>query len=97
MIKWADKNRADVVIQNRGRAEVVLIPFSDYELLQKAREELRKRRAIEGLRQIAREVGARNQHLSDAEVQELAREMTRETVENLVRQGKVTFEEEIAE
>ena len=83
----------DVVIQNRGRAEAVLIPFTDYELLQKARERRRRRQAIEELERIALEVGGRNKDMSREEAEKIADEITREAIDNLVKQGKVKFQE----
>lgn len=33
-LNWVKENRQDVVIQNRGQAEAVIIPYDDYALLQ---------------------------------------------------------------
>lgn len=83
----------DVLIQSRGKAEAVIIPFEDYKLLQDAREKRRRRQAIEELKQIALEVGARNEAMSRNDAEEIADQITKEAVRNLIDQGKVTFQE----
>ncbi len=83
----------DVVIQNRGRAEAVLIPYADYELLQAARTKRRRQQALEELRQIALEINERNKDMPQEEVERLADEIADEVIENLVKKGKVTFRE----
>lgn len=91
-VKMANEGKYDVVIQNRGRPEAVLIPYADYEMLKEAREIERRKKAIQALKQIAQEVGERNQDLSVQDVEQLADEVTREAIDNLVQQGNVTFQ-----
>jgi prevent-host-death family protein len=93
LLNRVKKSREDVVIQNRGQAEAVIIPYADYALLQEAREKRRRQEAVAELRQIARDIEAQNEPLTDEEAAALADEVARETVENLKAQGKVTFQE----
>lgn len=76
-------NQQDIIIQNRGEAEAVMIPFADYGLLQEARERKRRQQAIAELRQIAQMVGERNASLSTEDAQKIADEITREAIHNL--------------
>ncbi|MDA0242422.1 MAG: type II toxin-antitoxin system Phd/YefM family antitoxin [Chloroflexi bacterium] len=76
-------NQQDIIIQNRGEAEAVMIPFADYALLQEARERKRRQQAIAELRQIAQMVGERNASLSTEDAQKIADEITREAIHNL--------------
>ncbi|WP_420645039.1 type II toxin-antitoxin system Phd/YefM family antitoxin [Candidatus Leptofilum sp.] len=92
-IKRATQDKDDVVIQNRGRPEAVIIPYTDYEILQEARENERRKKAIQALQQIAEEVGSRNRSLSEQETEKLADEITREAVDRLVQKGNVRFQE----
>ncbi len=87
------KDKDDVVIQNRGRPEAVIISYEDYEILQEARENERRKKAIQALQQIAEEVGNRNTSLSEKESEKLADEITREAVDGLVKKGTVRFQE----
>lgn len=93
LLNQVKKRQEDVVIQNRGRAEAVIIPYADYELLKVAREKRRRQQAIAELHQIAREIGLNNETLSDEEVDKIAKEVSDEAIETLVEQGKVHFQE----
>ena len=68
-LNWIKGNRKDVVIENRGQAEAVIIPFADYDLLQEARERRRRQQAVAALKQIALEVSGRNEAMSEAEME----------------------------
>lgn len=88
-LNWIKGNRKDVVIENRGQAEAVIIPFADYDLLQEARERRRRQQAVAALKQIALEVSGRNEAMSEAEAQEVADELTTEAINNLA--GRVNY------
>ena len=92
-LNWVKTNQRDVVIQNRGRAEAVIIPIADYELLQEARQRRIRQQAVDELRQIAQAVGAANEGLSADEAQEIAAEVVSEAVGALRQQNKVVFQE----
>jgi prevent-host-death family protein len=92
-INWTAQNQDDVIIQNRGQAKAVLIPYADYRLLQIAREQQRQKEAIEELKQIAQAVRSRNQMMTPGEAERVADEVTREAIDGLMAQGKVVFEE----
>lgn len=91
-LNWIKGNRKDVVIENRGQAEAVIIPFADYDLLQEARERRRRQQAVMALKQIALEVSGRNEAMSEGEAQEVADELTTEAITNLAGQGKLLFQ-----
>ena len=100
LLNWIKNSQNDVVIQNRGQAEAVIIPFTDYELLQEARERRRRQQAVDELRQIAQEVNARNNRtkcrkprLTQDEGQEIADAITDEAINSLVNKGQVIFQE----
>lgn len=92
-LNWIKDSQEDVVIQNRGTAEAVLIPIADYELLQEARERQRRQQAVAELRKIAQDIGARNSQLSQAEADDIANEVMAETIDNLRQQGKVNLQD----
>lgn len=92
VINWAAENQDDVVIQNRGQARAVIIPYTDYQLLQAAREQQRKQAAIAELQQIADEVRRRNQEMSSTEADAVGDAITREALDGLIAQSKVVFE-----
>lgn len=92
VINWAEKNNDDVIIENRGRAKAVLIPFADYELLQEAREKQRKAAAIAELKQIAAEVRSRVKNINADKAEALADEVTREAISSITENGDINFE-----
>jgi prevent-host-death family protein len=92
VVKLAKQGKEDVVIENRGRPEAVIISFSDYEVLQQARENERVRKAIQALQQIADEVGSRNKAMPEEEADKLADEITREAIGNMVKKETVRFQ-----
>ena len=92
-LNWIKNSQNDVVIQNRGQAEAVIIPFTDYDLLQEARERRRRKQAVDELRQIAQEVSAGNNRMTQDEAQDIADAITDEAINNLVNKGQVIFQE----
>lgn len=83
----------DVVIQNRGQAEAVIIPYADYALLQQARERERIAQAVAQLEQLAAELAADFADMDEAEATDIGRELLRESVELLAAQNEVAFAE----
>jgi prevent-host-death family protein len=92
VVKLAQQGKEDVVIENRGRPEAVIISYSDYEVLQQARENERRKKAIQALQRIADEVGSRNKDMSEEEADRVADEITREAIDNMVKKGTVSFQ-----
>ena len=90
-VRWSNTNQDYVIIKVRGRAEAVLIPYDDLEVLEAAREAERRRQALATLEALAAEVSSRNQELTDAEVDEIAEEISRDAVQGLVDSGKIKF------
>ncbi len=87
------KDKEDVIIQNRGQSEAVIIPFADYALLQEARERRRRQEAVAQLKRIAAMVGTRNQEMTSEEAAVIGDEISRESIRSLINQGKVKFGE----
>jgi prevent-host-death family protein len=81
-----------VIVESRGRPQVVLIPYAEYQELQRLKESARREAALAQLRELAREVQAQNRGLSEAEAERVADELTREAIDSLAAQGKVRFE-----
>lgn len=92
LMKWTVKTGDSVVVQSRGYPQVVIVPFAKYEELQKIEERSRRAEAIAHLQEIAREVQARNADITAEEADELAEEISRAAIEQLVAKGKVRFE-----
>ncbi len=91
IMDWAVENEAGVVIEKRGEPWVVVIPYAQYERLQALQERLRRAEALARLEQAAQQMSRGAEVLSDEEVEELADEIARETVERMVAEGKIRY------
>lgn len=81
-----------VIVESRGKPQVALVPYVEYEELQRLKQRARREEALTQLRELAREVQAQNQGLSEDEAASIADELTREAIESLAAQGKIRFE-----
>ncbi len=91
LIGWVLENRDDVIVESRGEPKVVLMPYGEYEEMQKIKEEVRRRQALAKLEQLRDRVRSRNEKLKEEEAQGLADRFTREVVAEMVREGKLQF------
>ncbi len=93
LLSWIKETHKDVIIQNRGEAEAVIIPIADYDLLREARERKRRQQAIAELKRLAATLDQKNHDLTETEAEVLADEMSRDAINSLAAQGKVTFQD----
>ncbi len=93
MLDWAVKNQDGVIIESRGRPKAVILPYAEYETYLALREKEQRRAALLRLEELATVVQARNQDLQPDEAEQLAGEISRETIERLVEAGKVSFKQ----
>ena len=84
-VDWVIRQGQDVVIQNQGQDEVVLIPFADYGLLQEARARKRRQETAAALRQLVE--GQEATAVSEAEAWAWADQITREAIHTLQTKG----------
>lgn len=92
MLQWAVENGDEVVVESRGEPKAVILPYEDYEELLALREKARRREALRQLEALAAQVQERNADLSAEEAERLADEISRETIERMVEEGKVRFQ-----
>jgi prevent-host-death family protein len=91
IMDWAVENEDGVVIEKRGEPRVVVIPYAQYERLQALQEQLRRAEALARLEQAAQQMSGATEALSDEEVEALAEEIARDTVERMVAEGKIKY------
>lgn len=92
LMRLAVDSGDNIIVESHGKPQVALIPYVEYEELQKLKQRARREEALAQLRELAREVQAQNQDLSEGEAASIADELTREAIESLAAQGKVRFE-----
>lgn len=92
MLQWAVDNRDVVVVESHGEPKAVILPYGEYEEFVTFRELARRREAFRQLEELADRIHARNADLTPEEVEQLADEISRETIQRMIDQGKVTFQ-----
>ncbi|MDQ6693585.1 MAG: type II toxin-antitoxin system Phd/YefM family antitoxin [Chloroflexota bacterium] len=93
VVNWVLQNQDDVIVESRGEPTVVIMPYTEYEKVKSLKEPERRKQALERLRKLRAEVLAVNQDLTPEEGDALADRFTREVIDDLVKEGKIRFEE----
>jgi prevent-host-death family protein len=91
MLQWAVENQDEVIVESHGQPKAVILPYDEYEALAALRRKARRQEALAQMQALAAKVQAGNQDLSAEEVEQMADEITRETIERLTSEGKVSF------
>jgi prevent-host-death family protein len=72
VLQWAEQEQDEVIIERRGKPSAVVMPYTAYEKVIELRQEEQKRRAIEALREVRRQVQAQHPDLTAREAYKLA-------------------------
>lgn len=83
-----------VVVQQHGRPKVAIISTGRLDEYEALADRERRQNALEQLRQLRKEVGARNQDLTEEQAMELATRFVREVVEEMYDEGKLRYADE---
>ncbi|MFV0645514.1 MAG: type II toxin-antitoxin system prevent-host-death family antitoxin [Sphingomonadaceae bacterium] len=84
ILKWTKEHNDQVIVKLYGEPTAVLIPYEEYELLEKLKKQERSRKALAQLRALRMEIAARNPDGSSEEAYRAAgfsEEVIRETLE----------------
>lgn len=92
VLDWVVENGSEVVIESRGEPKVAILSYAEYQEFLAFREQARRREALRQLEELARRMQARNADLSAEEVEQLADELTRETLQRMEAEGKISFQ-----
>lgn len=92
VMEWAVENPDGVIIESRGEPKAVILSYGEYQEFLALREQARRREALRQLEELAERMWARNSDLSDEEVEELAEELSQETIQRMMKEGKVRFQ-----
>ncbi|MDQ3250258.1 MAG: type II toxin-antitoxin system Phd/YefM family antitoxin [Chloroflexota bacterium] len=84
IVNWAVQKNEEVIIQSYGEPKAVIISFAEFQKLAQLREQERRRQALAAMEQLRTEVSARNQDLSENQVDALADQVVRQSVQNLL-------------
>lgn len=92
MLQWAVEQGDEIVVESRGEPKAVILPYEEYEELLLFREKTRRHAALQQLEALAARVQTRNADLGPEEAEELAEEISQETLQRMVKEGKVRFQ-----
>ena len=82
----------EVIVESHGKPKAVIMSISAYEDAQVLREKQRRADLLERLRALREEVQSRNQDLTEEQADELAVRFSREMIDDLAAEGKISFE-----
>ncbi len=84
---------AEVIVENRGEPIVAIVNMEELQIVRAFRERGRQKEALEKLRKVRTRAQARVKgKLTDQEADAIAGRFSRELVEDLENEGKITFE-----
>lgn len=92
VMDWAVENPDGVIVECHGRPKAAIVSYDEYQQLLTLREQERRREALRELQELAERMRARNADLTKEEADEIADELTRETLERMVREGEIKYE-----
>ena len=92
IMAWARENQDDVIVESRGRPNVVVISFEEYQRVVDLREKARREEILNRLERLSERVRARNQDLSEKEALALGDRFTREVIDEMIQEGKIKYE-----
>lgn len=93
VVSWVLQNQDEVIVESRGEPTVVIMPYAEYEKVKALKEGERRKLALDRLRKLRAEVLAANQDLTPEEGDALADRFSREIIEDMVKEGKIRFED----
>ena len=92
LIAWVRENQDEVIVERHGEPRAVIMSFDEYEKLQALKAQQRRRDALDRLRRVKERVSGRNQDLTEKQAEELADRFVREVIDDMVAEGRLTFE-----
>lgn len=94
VVSWVLSNQDQVIIESRGAPTVVVISYEEYEKLMSIKEQQRRQDVLQKLRELRERVRGRNQDITTEEqAMQIADRFVREVIDDMVKEGKIEFEE----
>lgn len=95
VLSWVMDNQDEVIVESRGEPAVVIMSYTEYEKVKLLKEEQRRKDAFQRLKALRDEVRSRNQDITTEEQAiQIADQFSRALVDDLVKKGEITFEQE---
>lgn len=88
-----DGEYKEIIVENRGEPIVAIVDMEELQAMREFREQERRKKALELLREARDEVQARlSNKLTNKEIMKIADRFSHELVEDLAKEGRVKFE-----
>jgi prevent-host-death family protein len=81
----------EVIVESHGKPKVAVISYEEFERFNELREQQRRAEIMERLRVLEARQLARNNELTDEQVDELADRAAHEAFDDLAEEGKIIF------
>lgn len=91
VMDWAVENDEGVIVESRGEPKVAILSYAEYQEFLALREQARRREVFRQLEELAQTIRARNADLTPEDAEEIADEISRETIQRMIDEGKVVF------
>lgn len=92
VLDWTVDEQDEVIVESRGRPKAVIVSYDEYEKLLVLREAAERQAALQRLEAIAARIQEQNKDLDAERAEELADEISRETIGRMADEGKVDFQ-----
>ena len=92
VMEWAVENGEEVIVESRGEPKAAILSYAEYQAFLALREQERRREALRQLEVLAEQIWADTADLSAEEVEQLAEEISQETIQRMINEGKITYQ-----
>lgn len=92
VIDWAVDNGDEVIVESRGEPKIVMLPYRDYQEFLTFKELARRQEALRQLEDLAEQIWSQTADLGVEEAEQLAEEVSQETMQRMIKEGKVRFQ-----
>lgn len=92
LLGWVTENHDEVIVESHGKPKAVIMAYAEYETFQHVKEQARRREVLQRLRTVKARVSARNRDLTEEQAMGLADRFTRDVIDELAAEGKLSFE-----
>jgi len=92
LLAYVSEQGDEVVVESDGKPAAVLMPIAAYEEVKALREAKRRAEILDRLRPLEERQAVLNQDLSEEDAMALAVRFSREMIDDLAAEGKISFE-----
>lgn len=91
LLSLATKEGDEFIIESYGQPKAALLPFGEYQKIANLRRDAERREVWAQLESLRQKIRKRNRDLTVKEANRLADRFTREVIDEMVKEKKITF------